>query len=333
MTDRSAAAAYRDRDVLVTGGLGFIGSNLAIALADAGARVTVLDSLVPEHGGNPANLAGHADRIRVNIADMREPQALKVLVRGRDFVFHLAGQVSHGDSMRDPLVDLGVNCVSTMHLVEACRWHNPTAKLVFTSTRQVYGRARTLPVRESEPTIPVDVNGINKLAAEYYHLLYDRVYDVPSVVLRLTNTYGPRQQIRNDRQGFIGILIRQALKGETIRVFGTGRQLRDCNYVDDVVAALLLAGSSPACRGQVFNLGAPTHHSLLEFVELLGGLCAIDYELVPFPDDKRLIDIGDFYADWSAFRAATGWQPQVPLAEGLRRTIDWFREHAHEYWA
>lgn len=333
MTESAAAAAYRDRDVLVTGGLGFIGSNLAIALAAAGARVTVLDSLVPEHGGNPANLRGHDDTIRVNIADMREPQALKVLVQGRDFVFHLAGQVSHGDSMRDPLVDLGVNCVSTMHLVEACRFHNPTAKLVFTSTRQVYGRARTLPVRESEPTVPVDVNGINKLAAEYYHLLYDRVYDVPSVVLRLTNTYGPRQQIRNDRQGFIGILIRQALKGEKIRVFGTGQQLRDFNYVDDVVAALLLAGTTPACRGQVFNLGAPQHHSLLEFVQLLGAVCAIDYELVPFPADKRLIDIGDFYGDYTAFRGATGWQPEVPLADGLARTIAFYREHARDYWA
>ena len=329
MTD--VATSYRDANVLVTGGLGFIGSNVAIELSRLGADVTVLDSMVPEHGANRANLSGF-DRIAVNISDMREPHALDILVRERDFIFHLAGQVSHGDSMRDPQGDLGVNCVSTMNLVEACRHHNPAARLVFTSTRQVYGRAQKLPVTEAEPTIPVDVNGINKLAAEYYHLLYDRVYGVPSVVLRLTNTYGPRQQIRNDRQGFIGILIRQALLGQKIRVFGTGEQVRDFNYVDDVVDALLRAGAVDACRGQVFNLGAPQHHSLLEFVQLLGQLCDIDYELVPFPSDKRLIDIGDFYGDYSAFRSATAWEPRVSLAEGLARTVAWYRDHKDDYW-
>ena len=235
--------------------------------------------------------------------------------------------------MRDPHGDLGVNCVSTMNLVEACRHHNRDARLVFTSTRQVYGRAETLPVTEEHTTKPVDVNGINKLAAEYYHLLYDRIYGVRSTVLRLTNTYGPRQQIRNDRQGFIGILIRQALKGEKIRIFGTGDQLRDFNYVDDVVQSLLMAGAEDDCYGRVWNLGAPHRYSLLEFVSILDKLCGVDFELVPFPADKKIIDIGDYYGDYSALAAATGWHPNVDLAEGLGHTVESFRRHKEVYWA
>lgn len=234
--------------------------------------------------------------------------------------------------MRDPHSDLSVNCVSTMNLVEACRHENPAARLVFTSTRQVYGRPLVLPVKEDHPTIPIDVNGINKLAGEYYHLLYDRTYGVRSVVLRLTNTYGPRQQIRNDRQGFIGILVRQALKGEKIRVFGTGEQVRDFNYVDDVVDALIRVACTEACYGRVFNLGTPARHSLLEFVTILGELCDIEYEIVPFPDDKRIIDIGDYYGDYSAFRAATGWEPAITLRDGLARNVEWFRHHRADYW-
>lgn len=319
------------RRVLVTGGLGFLGSSVAIRLVELGAEVTVLDSLVPQHGGNPFNLAPVRDRVRLNISDMRDPHSLNVLVQGQDFVFHLAGQVSHGDSMRDPMLDLEVNCISTMNLVEACRTYNPGARLVYTSTRQVYGRPRSLPVREDHPTVPTDVNGINKLAAEYYHLLYDRTYGVRSTVLRLTNTYGPRQQIRSDRQGFIGIMIRQALRGETIRVFGTGTQVRDFNYVDDVVEAILRAATSDACAGGVFNLGADERFSLLEFLEILGRVCPLSYEIVPFPEDKKIIDIGDYYGDYSALAAASGWRPRVRLAEGLERTLASYRAHVEHY--
>jgi UDP-glucose 4-epimerase len=324
---------YRGKQVLITGGLGFIGSTLAIELVRLGARVTIMDSLVPEHGGNWFNIEPVKDDLHVNIADMRDLNALNILVQDKDFIFHLAGQVSHGDSMRDPHGDLDVNCVSTMNLVEACRHHNTDARLVFTSTRQVYGRPRDLPVTENHPTTPIDVNGINKLAAEYYHLLYHQTYGVCSAVLRLTNTYGPRQQIRNDRQGFIGIFIRQALKGERIKVFGTGKQVRDFNYVDDVVQSLLLAGAEEKCHGKVFNLGAPNRYSILELVAILKELCNVEYEIVPFPEDKKIIDIGDYYGDYSAFAGVTGWQPKVDLPEGLERTIQSFRQHGSEYWA
>jgi UDP-glucose 4-epimerase len=322
---------YRGKRTLVTGGLGFIGSTLATELVRLGAEVTVLDSLIPEHGGNLFNLRSVKNNLRINISDMREQASLNILVQDQDYIFHLAGQVSHGDSMRDPQLDLAVNCISTMNLVEACRRFNPTVRLLYTSTRQVYGKPLRLPVGEDHPTIPIDVNGINKLAAEYYHLLYDRTYGVRSVVLRLTNTYGPRQQVRSNRQGFIGIMIRQALLGETIKVFGSGEQLRDFNYVDDVVQAILLAACSESCFGRVFNLGADERYSLLEFLNVLNELCPLRYEFVPFPEDKGIIDIGDYYGDYTALRMATGWKPEVSLPEGLERTIKGYNAHREVY--
>lgn len=321
------------RNVLITGGLGFIGSSLAIALVAQGARVTILDSLLPEFGGNWSNIGSIRDRVTVNISDMRDPHSLDILVQGQDIIFNLAGQVSHGNSMRDPQMDLAVNCVSTMNLLESCRSYNPSARIVYTSTRQVYGIPSTLPVNEDHPALPVDVNGINKLAAEYYHRLYDANYDLRSVVIRLTNTYGPRQQIRNNRQGFIGIFIRQALKGECIQVFGSGQQVRDFNYIDDVVDALLLVSVRDDCYGKIFNLGFPVYHSLLDMVKILKEITGVCYDLVPFPADRQLIDIGDYYGDYSRFALATGWEPKVDLREGLIRSIDYFRQHSGEYWA
>jgi UDP-glucose 4-epimerase len=329
---RPHASHYSGSRVLVTGGLGFIGSTLAIELVRLGARVTILDALIPAHGGNWFNIESIKDQVEVVVSDLRESDPLDELIRGQQTIFHLAGQVSHGDSMRDPALDLGVNCVSTMNLLESCRRTNPNARLIYTSTRQVYGTPRELPVAEDHPTIPIDVNGINKLAAEYYHLLYDHCYGIRSCVLRLTNTYGPRQQIRNDRQGFIGVMIRRALRGDPIDIFGTGRQIRDFNYVDDVTHALLLAGANEACFGRVFNLGSPKHYSLVDFVLLLVELCGASYEIVPFPEDRLIVDIGDYYGDYSAFREQTGWEPEVDLREGLERTLASFREHSEIYW-
>ena len=327
------ADRFLNRDVLITGGLGFLGSNLAVRLVKYGARVTLLDSLIPKHGGNFFNIAPVRQQVALNISDMRDTHSLDVLVQGRDFIFNLAGQVSHGDSMRDPQLDLEVNCVSTMNLVEACRKHNPDVRMVYTSTRQVYGKPRTLPVTEEHETVPIDVNGINKLAAEYYHLLYHETYGIRSSVLRLTNTYGPRQQIRSNRQGFVGIFIRKAIRGETIQLYGGGKQVRDFNYVDDVVNALLLAVVNDDCPGRFFNLGATTPYSLLDFVGILQEFCDFETEAVPFPEDKKIIDIGDYYGDFSRFHQATGWSPEVDLREGLDRSIAFYRENKEVYWA
>lgn len=324
-------ATYSGANTLVTGGLGFIGSNLAIRLCKLGAKVTIVDSMLPEFGGNIFNIDPIKDHVTVDHSDLRDKRGLGALVSDKDYVFHLAGQVSHGDSMRDPELDLGVNCLASLNLVEACRHFNPDCKIIFTSTRQVYGRVEKVPVSETQAAHPIDVNGINKLAAEYYHLLYERTYDLKSVVLRLTNTYGPRQQIKNDRQGFIGIFVRLALLGQPIRIFGTGEQVRDFNYVDDVVEALLLAGIHEDCFGNIYNLGSPTHYSLIDFVQILGRLVDVKYEMVPFPNDKAIIDIGDFYANYSRFSVLTGWAPKIDLPQGLEKMVAFYREHGRYY--
>jgi len=322
---------YRDRRVLVTGALGFIGSDLCRSLADLGARVLAVDSLLPDYGGNLFNLSGYEDKVRINIADVRG-HGISYLVRDQDVLFNLAGQVSHIDSMSDPFTDLEINCRSQLWILEAVRQHNPGVKIVYAGTRQVYGRPRSLPVDETHLLNPTDVNGINKISGEFYHLVYNSVYGIRACSLRLTNTYGPRQLIRHNRQGFIGWFIRQAVLGETIQIFGDGTQKRDFDYVDDVVDAFLRAGAMDAADGQVFNLGGAEPVSLLELartmISIAGhGACT----LTPFPPERKRIDIGDFYADATKIRKALGWEPRVPLREGLERTIDYYRRHRDRY--
>jgi len=322
---------YRDRKVLVTGGLGFIGSNLCRALADLGARVLAVDSLLPDYGGNLFNLDGYEDRVRINIADVRG-HGMEYLVSGQDVLFNLAGQVSHIDSMTDPFTDLEINCRSQLSILEAVRKRNPDVKLVYAGTRQVYGKPRSLPVDETHLLTPTDVNGINKISGEMYHLVYHAVYGIRASSLRLTNTYGPRQLTRHNRQGFIGWFMRQAVLGEEIQVFGDGSQRRDFDFVDDVVDAFLRAGAQDAADGEVFNLGGQPPISLLDLAKLLIELAGHgSYRLVPFPAERKRIDIGDFAADASKIRGQLGWQPQVGLSDGLARTIDYYRKNREHY--
>ena len=324
---------YRDKRVMITGGLGFIGSNLAHRLVDFGADVLIVDSLIPDYGGNLFNVEGIKDRVRINIADVRDASGMNYLVREQDYIFNLAGQVSHIDSMRDPYTDLEINCRSQLSLLEACRRHNPSVKVVYASTRQIYGAPDYLPVDEKHLLHPTDVNGINKMAGEWYHILYSNVYGIRATSLRLTNTYGPRQLMKHSRQGFIGWFIRLAIDGDEISVFGDGKQLRDLNYVDDVVDAFLLAGATDMVNGQVYNLGGTEPVSLLQIVETLKELNPqASYKLVPFPPEKKRIDIGDYYGDYSRIRTALGWQPQVSLREGLSKTIEYYRQHKEHYW-
>jgi UDP-glucose 4-epimerase len=322
---------YRNRKVLVTGGLGFIGSNLCRAAADLGAQVTALDSLLPDYGGNPFNLDGYEDKLRINVADVRGHGVMH-LVRGQEVLFNLAGQVSHIDSMKDPFTDLEINCTSQLWILEAVRQHNPGLKIVYAGTRQIYGRPRYLPVDENHLLTPTDVNGINKISGEMYHLVYHSVYGIRASSLRLTNTYGPRQLIRHNRQGFIGWFVRKAVLGEEIQVFGDGRQKRDFDYVDDVVDAFLRAGASDASDGQVFNLGGDDAVSLLDLARKLIAISGRgSYTLVPFPDERKKIDIGDFQADASRIRAVLGWQPRTKLDDGLERTVRYYEKHKEHY--
>lgn len=329
------ASSFRDKRVLITGGLGFIGSTLARELVAAGSNVVLIDSLIPEYGGNLFNIDGIEDDVRVNISDVRDEHSLRFLVQDRDVLFNLAGQTSHLDSMHNPNTDLEINCRSQLSILETCRHVNPEIRVVFASTRQIYGRPQYLPVDERHPLNPVDVNGINKTAGEWYHLLYGEVYGIPVTVLRLTNTYGPRMRVQDARQTFLGYWLRLAVDEEELQIWGDGLQKRDFNYVDDVVRALLLSASNDQALGKVYNLGDDEVVSLKELAELLvhANRGAGGYRIVPFPEDRKAIDIGDYYGDHSLVRGDLGWDPQVSLREGLERSLAFYREHRDRYWS
>ena len=333
MLSTKTAQSLSGARVLITGGAGFIGSHLARTLVHADASVTIIDSLIPEYGGNLQNIADISDRVSLNISDVRDAHSLRSLIPGTDVVFNLAGQTSHLDSMTDPHTDLEINAAAQLSLLDACRTENPTAVIVFASTRQFYGKPDYLPVDEAHPVRPVDVNGINKWAGEAYHLLYHQVYGMPTTALRLTNTYGPGMRVKDARQTFLGIWIKQALTGEKISVFGDGEQLRDFTYIDDCVDALLLAATRPEAIGGVFNLGSPEVISLKDLAALITELApGSTYECIPFPADRERIDIGDYYGDAGLIESKLGWEPTVDLRTGLARTLDYYREHGAAYW-
>ena len=346
MPETSAVVSYEgkfaNKKALITGGLGFIGSNLALRLVELGADVLLVDSLIPAYGGNLFNIEPIKHQVRVNIADVRDANGMNNLVRGQDYLFNLAGQVSHVDSMQDPYTDLEINCRAQLSILEACRHNNSGVKVVFAGTRQVYGAPEYLPVDEKHLLRPVDVNGINKMAGEWYHILYNNVYGIRALSLRLTNTYGPRLLMKHGRQGFIAWFIRQAMDNQEIQIFGDGRQMRDMNYVDDVVEAFLLAAVYEGANGRILNLGNHPPVSHLEFVQVLLEVCQElggsasgrgGYRLTPFPADKKRIDIGDYYADYSKIKRTMGWEPRIGLREGLRRTVAYYLQHREHYWS
>ncbi len=324
---------YTDKRILITGGLGFIGSNLARRLVDLGARVTLVDSLIPDYGGNLFNIAGYEERLRVNIADVRDPYSMRALVKGQDLLFNLAGQVSHLDSMLDPFTDLEINVRSQLSILEACRHENPSIKVIYAGTRQQYGKPQYLPLDEDHRQQPTDVNGVNKLAGEWYHIVYHRAYDLRAASLRLTNTYGPRQLMKHNRQGFIAWFVRLAVEGREIPIYGDGQQLRDLCYVDDVVDAFLRAGASEAVNGRVFNLGGQEPISLLDLARLIIEIAGRgSIRLVPWPEDRRRIDIGNVYSSYARIQETLGWRPTTDLRTGLTRMIQYYQEHWRHYW-
>lgn len=324
---------FHNRSILITGGLGFIGSNLARRLVSMGAKVTLVDSLIPQYGGNVANIQDFRERVEVNITDVRDPHAMAYLIQGKDYLFNLAGQTSHLDSMTDPFTDLEINSTSQLSILEAARKHNPTVRIVYASTRQIYGKPQYLPVDEKHPIVPVDVNGINKVSGEWYHILYSKVHGIPCTALRLTNTYGPGMRVKDARQTFLGIWVRNLLQGKSIQVFGNGLQLRDFNYVDDAVDAFLLAASRDEAIGQVMNLGSTEIVGLKNLAETIVRIHGKgNWELIPFPPDRKAIDIGDYYGDFALAKAVLGWEPKVDLQEGLRRTLEYYAVHGEHYW-
>lgn len=322
---------YYGQDVLITGGLGFIGSSLARRLLDLGAAITLFDNADPESGANPFNVADIQDRVQIIEADINDENKLKSAVEGRKFLFNLAGQMSHFGSMQDPFKDLNINSVGQLRLLEVCRTINPQISIVFAGTRQVYGRPTYLPVDEKHLLTPLDNNGVSKRSGEMYHIVYNRVHDMPTCVLRMTNTYGPRMRIKDDRLTFIGWWFHQLLKDKPIQVFGDGRQIRDFNFVDDAIDALLLCACNPSAHGKIYNLGGDPI-SLLDLARLMievngGGR----YEIVPFPEHRKRIDIGDYYGNYNLIHSEVGWQPQIALRDGLKKTIEYYKQHMEHY--
>ena len=318
--------SYQDARVLITGGMGFIGSNLAIALVRQGARVTVVDSQVPGCGADPANLDPVRDQVQISTHDIGDADAMRPLVPGQEVIFNLAGEISHVNSMTNPLRDLAINCAAQVQFLDLCRALNPNATILYASSRQVYGRPQYLPADEEHPINPADYNGVHKHAAEQYHFLLRRQFGMRTICLRLGNVYGPRQAIDLDCRGFIDAFLRIALDGKPIVVFGDGRQLRGMTYVDDVVDAFLRLGLAGPEAAPVYNAGHPTPVTLLEIAQTLSEIAgAPPPQLAPFPADRLSIDIGDFYQDTEKIRRDFGWIPRVGLREGLEKTVQFFR--------
>jgi dTDP-glucose 4,6-dehydratase/UDP-glucose 4-epimerase len=318
--------------ILITGGLGFIGSNLDRRLVAEKHSVILVDSLIPQYGGNLFNIRGVENSLVVNISDVRDPYSIRTLLKDVNVVFNLAGQTSHADSMTDPFADLEINAKAQLSLLEAVRDVAPDAVVVFASTRQIYGRPQYLPVDEHHPIRPVDVNGVNKVAGEQFHLLYHDVYGIKTTALRLTNTYGPGMRIKDARQTFLGIWIKNLLIGKPIQVFGDGLQLRDFNYVDDVVDALIKASANSACYGRAFNLGSPEVINLADLATLITEMKqGSSWLRVPFPPERKAIDIGDYYSDFKLAEELAGWRPATMLSVGLAQTISYYEENVTHY--
>ena len=327
----SRFAGYRGKRVMITGGIGLIGSALARRLVGLGAEVLLVDSMVPEAGGSFANIAAICDRVRVNIADIRDREAMRHLLSAQDFLFDLAAQTSHMDSMTAPENDLAVNCAAQLQLLELCRAVAPGVTIVHAGTRQIYGRPHYLPVDEGHPLRPADVNGVNKMAGEAYHLLFHDVYGLDTRSLRLTNVYGPGMRIKDARQNFLGIWLRRALEGEAFEVWG-GEQHRDLLYVDDAAEAFLTAALNRDTAGQALNVGGETPYTLLELAEaLIRANGRGEFARREFPEERKKIDIGDFISNDRRFRDLTGWAPRIGLGEGLARSIKYYRQHLASY--
>lgn len=324
---------FKGKDVVITGGLGFVGSNLAIALTRVGANVTLVDSMMPDYGGNEQNILEIKKNVDVSYTDIRDPYALPYILKGKHFIFNLAGQISHMDSMKDPVSDLEINAKAQLNLLEACRKSNQEAVIIYASTRQIYGKtsaeART---NETHPLDPTDINGINKLSGELFHSLYHRVYGLKTISLRLTNTFGPRQLVKHNRQGFIAWFLNRTLLNDKISLYGDGEQIRDFTYVDDVVEAMKLAALNEKAYGQIYNLGGFRGYTLKEVAFILREINPkVSVDFIPFPDERKKIDIGSYIADWSKIEKELGWKPRVDLSEGLRLTVDYYRDKLDQY--
>lgn len=323
----------KNKEVLITGGLGFIGSNLAIALVKLGARVTIIDNMLPRQGGSLFNIKDIADKVKVNFSDVRNELSMNHLVKGKDYIFHLAGQVNHVDSMRNPIQDLDINCKGTLVLLEALRRHNMGARVIFAGTRGEYGSSVKLPVDEDHPTNPKGIYAVTNLTAEKMVLVYDDVYKIRGACLRITNTYGPRHQMMHDEYGVFNWFVRKAMDNEVIPVFGDGRILRDFLYVEDLVECMLMVAMTDAAYGKVFNVGTGipvSFHDLAKTIVRITGTGKTEF--TEFTQERKEVEPGDYYADISRIKKIVKWSPKTSLDEGIRKTVAYYKKYKKEYW-
>ncbi|MCW2961255.1 MAG: NAD-dependent dehydratase [Thermoleophilia bacterium] len=334
MLDARDNESFLGRQCLITGGLGFVGSSLANRLVELGANVTLVDSMVPDFGGNLANVATVGHRVSINYSDVRDRLSMNWIVRDQDYVFHCAGQVSHVMSLTDPFPDIDYNITGLTVLLEALRHHNPTAKVVFASTRGAYGEVAQLPVNEEQPSNPKALHEISKLAGELILKAYAQQHGIESVALRLSNTYGPRSQMLHGKFGVVNYFLRLAMDGEVLKVFGDGSTQRDYLYIDDAVDAFLLAAleSTPG-ESPIYNVGRSEPTTILELVQAVivaagnGG-----WDLAPYSDERKAQEPGHYYSDITKIRTRLGWEPRVELADGLARTVSYYQSRRDSYW-
>lgn len=324
---------FRSKKVLVTGGLGFVGSSLSIRLAEAGAEVLIVDNMLPRQGGNLFNIEPVKDKVKVNISDIRNPTSMNHLVKGMDYIFHIAGQVNHVDSVKNPLNDLSINVEGTLVLMEALRMNNPEARVIFTGTRGEYGSSLTLPVAENHAINPIGIYAITNFAAERIVLTYHNLHHIKSVCLRITNTFGPRHQMAHDEYGVFNWFIRKAMDNEIIPIFGDGRILRDYLYIDDLTESMLAIAGSEKVYGEVYNIGSGVPLSFVDLAKkiiAIAGTGKVDY--TEFTSERKALEPGDYYADISKIKAAIGWKPEISLDDGIKRTIEYYKKYRSHYW-
>lgn len=324
---------FKGKSVLVTGGMGFIGSSMAIRLAQAGAKVTLLDAMVPDYGGNEFNISPVKNDVLVNYCDIRDENAVNYLVRKQDYVFHLAGQVCHLMSLTNPFPDISINIHGTAIVMEALRKYNPEAIVVYTGTRGQYGSAVSFPVNEEAPTNPKGIYEISNLTAEKIIKVYNDVHHVRSVLLRLSNIYGPRSQMLSSRFGVANWFVRVAMDNDEIQVFGDGSILRDFCYVDDTVDAILQSAITQEAYGEIFNVGSDIPVSFLELVKTIIAVTKRgSWKFAEFSPERKAQEPGDFYSDISKIDRIVGWRPTTPLADGLAKTVEYYENYRDHYW-
>jgi len=333
MADKINMNEFKNKKVLITGGMGFVGSNLSIRLASLGAEVLIVDNMLPRQGGNVFNIEPVKDKVKVNISDIRNPTSMNHLVKGMDYIYHIAGQVNHVDSVKDPLNDLSINVEGTLVLMEALRMNNPEAKVIFTGTRGEYGSSLSLPVAENHAINPIGIYAITNFAAERIVLTYHNLHHIKSLCLRITNTFGPRHQMAHDEYGVFNWFIRKAMDNEVIPLFGDGRILRDYLYIDDLVDSLISVALSDNAYGEVYNVGSGVPLSFLELANKIieiAGSGKTNY--TEFTTERKALEPGDYYADITKIKNAIGWEPKISLEDGIKKTIEFYKKNRAKYW-